>query len=400
MKKRYITTTIALMLLTAAVTYSATLYVTQQKYDQKFSMLNTRADEYARIAEVQGYIEDAFVNEYDKNKMIEGALTGMVAYLGDRWSHYLNAEDFKAYNDSMSSRMVGIGVNVVLDEATGGIRIIDVYASSPASEAGLHPNDVVVAVDGAKVSELGYESAVNKVRGEAGTTVRLQIYRAEGNKTLEATIKRAAFHIENVKAQLLADNVGYIKIRGFDLDVDKEFIQAASNLQKQGAKAFVFDVRNNPGGAMTVLVNCLDILLPEGTIITAKDKAGSVKEYKSDANELKLPMAVLTNQNSISAAEFFAASLQEYNKATVIGTATTGKGCAQTPIELKDGSGLIISTSKYYTKNGISLADTKGIKPNVEVKLTDEQMKRFYTLTPQQDPQLQAAIKNVKSKVK
>ncbi|MEG2571139.1 MAG: S41 family peptidase, partial [Clostridia bacterium] len=394
MKKRYITTTIALMLLASAATCCITFFVCNSQSEKMLGEFNTLNEEYKRIAEVQSYIEENFVNDYDKNKMVDGALTGMVAFLGDKWSHYLTKEDYKSYVDSLNSSMEGIGVNVVQDEKTGGILIVEVYEGSPAAIAGMLPNDIIIGVDGETVDKIGYEAAVNKVRGVGGTKVRLQISRMNPAKKFELNIVRAPFHIKNVESQLLG-NIGYVKISGFDLNVDNEFASAIRELQGKGAKGFVFDVRNNPGGAMTVLVNCLDVLLPEGVIISNKTKAGEVEEFRSGKSEINAPMAVLINGNSISAAEFFAASLQEYNKATVIGTATTGKGCAQTPIELKDGAGLILSTSKYYTKGGVSLADTGGIKPDIEVKLTDAQMQNFYKLTAAQDPQIQAAIKNV-----
>jgi carboxyl-terminal processing protease len=180
--------------------------------------------------------------------------------------------------------------------------------------------------------------------------------------------------------------------------VDKPFEEALKNLLKANVSGIVFDVRNNPGGTMQSLVNILDLLLPEGRIISEKNKSGDMKEYTSDANEVKLPMAVLINEYSISAAEFFAASLQEYGKATIVGTPTTGKGSAQKPIALEGGGGLILSTSKYYTAKGVSLAETGGIKPDTEVPLTQDEIKRFYKLTETEDRQLQAAIGAIKNK--
>lgn len=398
MKKRYVTTTLALMLLSAVVTYGITFFGMQKVTGAQVDEFNKVIAQYQRINEVQTNIENLYVNEYDEDKMIDGALTGMVAFLGDRWSHYLNEEEFNEYIQSSSGNMVGIGVNVIQDEGTGGIRIIDVYANSPAFKAGMQIGDVVVSVDDEQVAKLGYDTAVDKVRGEVGTAVRLQVYRATVNKTIPMSITRAAFQVENVKAQLF-DNIGYVKIRGFDLGMSNQFITAVHNLQAQGAKAFVFDVRNNPGGAMTELVACLDILLPEGTIITSRDKAGNVEEFTSDAKEITLPMAVITNENSYSAAEFFAASLQEHQKAIVIGTATTGKGCAQRPIKLETGGGLVLSISKYYTAKGVSLADTEGIRPDVEVKLSEEQAQHFYTMTIDADPQIQAAFQNVRERI-
>ena len=398
MKKRYVTTTLALMLLTAAVTYGITFFNMQKITGAQVEEFNKVIAQYERIAEVQSNIENLYVNEYDEETMIDGALAGMVAYLGDQWSYYLNEEDFAEYTTQLTGNMVGIGVSVIFDEPTGGIRIIEVYENSPAQAAGLLSGDVVTVVNNEKVVDIGYETAVDNVRGEAGTEVNLLIYRASENKSIPISVTRKEFRVENVKAQMV-DGIGYVKIRSFDLGMSSQFIAAVHNLQKQGAKGFVFDLRNNPGGAMTELVACLDILLPEGVIITARDKVGAVEEYKSDASEITLPMAVLVNESSYSAAEFFAASLQEHNKATVVGTATTGKGCAQRPIKLEHGGGIVLSISKYYTANGISLADTNGIRPDIEVKFTEEQAKNFYTMPMSADTQIQAALGHVRSKI-
>jgi len=397
MKKRYITTTLALMLLSATVTYGITFFNMQKATSAQVEKFNEVISQYERIAEVQSNIEALYVNEYNEDEMIDGALAGMVAFLGDKWSYYLGEEDFAEYINSLSGNMVGIGVSVVEDSATGNIRIVEVYENSPAQKAGVLPGDIVTEVNGKKVLEAGYETAVDSVRGESGTTVQLTVVRSDGSvHTLTAT--RAEIKVENVRSQLI-DGVGYVKIRSFDSGAGNQVVTAVHNLQSQGAKAFVFDLRNNPGGILEELITALDALLPEGKIITVTDKEGVVEEFKSDANEVNVPMAVLVNSGSISAAEFFAASLQEHGKATVIGMPTTGKGCAQRPIKLKNGGGLVLSINKYYTAKGVSLADTQGIKPDITVELTPEQTRNFYTLTIETDPQLQAALQNVKGKI-
>ncbi len=398
MKKRYITTTLALMLLSAAVTYGIAFFNMQKITSAQVEKFNKVISQYERISEVQTNIETLYVNEYDEDKMIDGALAGMVAFLGDKWSYYLDEEAFAEYINSFTDNMVGIGVTVVQDNTTGNIRIVEVYDDSPAQKAGLLPGDIVTEVDGKKVLEIGYETSVDNVKGEAGTPVQLGVMRLSDGTTHTLTATRAEIKIENVRSQLV-DGIGYVKIRAFDKGAGNQVVTAVHNLQNQGAKAFVFDLRNNPGGILEELVVALDAILPEGKIITVTDKAGVVEEFKSDANEVVAPMAVLVNSGSISAAEFFAASLQEHGKATVVGTPTTGKGCAQSPIKLKNGGGLVLSINKYFTAKGVSLADTQGIKPDINVELTEEQTKNFYTLTMESDPQIQAAFQNVKAKL-
>lgn len=399
MKKRFVMTTLALMLLTAAVTYGMAFYMSKQSYETKIGELNRRSEQYAKIAEVQGYIDKYYVNEYDEKSVTDGAAAGMVAYLGDKWSYYLTADQFADLNESLNNKLVGIGVNVAYDVDSGGILVYELFPDTPAEDSGLLPMDVIYEVDGVPVSELGYDAAVNKVRGEEGTAVKLSVYRESTQEYLTFNVTRENVQIEAINSQILTGGIGYVKIRNFDLNVDKSFAESISNLQKANVKAIVFDVRNNPGGALQSLVACLDILLPETELISAVDKAGEKTVYKSDAKFIDLPMAVITNEHSISAAEFFAASLQEHDKAEIVGMPTTGKGCSQVPIQLKDGSGIMLSTQKYYTAKGISLAETGGIVPDHKVELTKEEQTRFYKLTQAQDRQLQTAVDIVKAKI-
>jgi carboxyl-terminal processing protease len=190
---------------------------------------------------------------------------------------------------------------------------------------------------------------------------------------------------------VIGNNVGYLYIDSFETNVEKEFAEKLNGLVDRGVKGLIFDVRFNNGGYVTVMKNMLDLLLPEGTVISMVDKAGDSRELKSDASAIELPMVVITNEYSISAAEFFAAALQEYGVATVVGDKTGGKGYAQTLFELKDGSSLNLSVYKYYTPKGISLVG-KGVTPDIEISLSEEDFINFYSLTVEQDTQLQAAI--------
>ncbi len=392
MRKKQLMTTVALMLLTAALTYCITLYASEREYNAKLAGLSDREAEYAKIAEVRGYIDKYFVEEYEDKNITDGALYGMVASLGDRWSYYLPAEQFASVVNSTSGKIVGIGVNASYDSDRGAVLILDVYEGSPAEYAKLLPFDRIVGVDGVQVAQIGYDAAVKKIQGAVGTPVSLTVEREGVAEPISLSITRREIDVQSVKAKILDGNIGYIKISSFDANVDKDFAAALANLKKANVEGIVFDVRNNPGGLLNVLVNVLDPLLPEGIIIREENKSGKAITHYSDANELNLPMAVLTNEYSISAAEFFAAALQESGKATVVGEATTGKGLAQSQIPLSDGSGIILSVSKYYTGRGASLEDSHGIKPDKTVELTAEEKKKFYLLSEKEDRQLQAAI--------
>ena len=385
-------TTVALMLLTAALTYCITLYASEREYNAKLANLSDREAEYAKIAEVRGYIDKYFVEEFEDKDITDGALYGMVSMLGDRWSYYLPAEQFASVVNSTNGKIVGIGVNAAFDSETQSVLILDVFENSPAEYAKIQPYDRIVSVDGVSVSQIGYEAAVQKIQGAAGTPVSITVEREGSPNPISLSITRREVDIQSVKSRILDGNIGYIKISTFDANVDKDFSEALEKLKKANVTGIIFDVRNNPGGLLNVLVKTLDPLLPEGIIIREENKVGKPTVHYSDANELNLPMAVLTNEYSISAAEFFAAALQESDKAEVVGEPTTGKGLAQSQIQLKDGSGLILSVSKYYTGRGESLEDTGGIKPDKLVKLTDEQKKNFYLMTESEDPQLKAAM--------
>ncbi len=396
MKKKHIATTIALMLLTAAVTYCITFYVSESEYNEKLIHLGEREQEYAKIAEVRSYIDKYYVNDYNEKDIIDGALYGMVAFLGDKWSHYLTADQFAEHTNTINNKLYGIGVNASFDEENNAVLVLDVYEGSPAEKAGIKPFDLVMAVDDEKVSDIGYDAAISKITGQAGTVVRLTLVRNGNAAPFDVSITRKEIDVQAVSSKILDGDIGYIKISNFDANVEKDVATALENLTKASVTSLIFDVRNNPGGLMQVLVKTLDPLLPEGVIISEQDKTGSVNSFQSDAKEVNMPMAVLTNKYSISAAEFFAAALQESGKAKVIGEATTGKGNAQSTIKLADGSGIVLSTSKYFTGRGVSLAENGGVKPDVEVILSDEEVKNFYRLTEAEDRQLQAAIAAVK----
>ncbi len=395
MKKKQWMTTIALMLLTAATTYCIALYSIERDYNIKLLADSELGQKYEKFDEVMTYIEKFYVNDYNEKDIMDGALYGMVAMLGDKWSHYLTAEQFASVISSTNNEYVGIGINATYDVDKKCLVVLDVYKDSPAEYAKIQPGDEIVAVDGQEVSQIGYDAAMQAMAGEVDTPVSIAIVRPGNEDRIQFHITRRKIDIRAVKSKILDGDIGYINISNFDKNVDKDFNAALENLKKANVKAIIFDVRNNPGGLMSALVETLDPLLPEGVIIREEDKNGKKNVYRSDKEELNIPMAVLVNENSVSAAEFFAAALQENDKAVIVGMPTTGKGVAQSQIPLKDGAGLVLSTNKYFTGKGVSLEETQGIKPDVEVALTDEQLQRFYLLKESEDPQLQAAIAEI-----
>lgn len=344
-----------------------------------------------KTSEISAYLEQYFIDDYDEDALADAAASAMVTATGDRWSYYLSAADYQSYEESMNNAYVGIGVTIVVDEEAGGLRVESVEAGSPAYEAGIEVGDIMLEVEGQKTIDLGTTGTRNLVRGEEGTTVHLKFRR--GEETYECDVLRASIQTVVAESRMLEDSIGYVKINNFDARCYDETSACIDDLLEQGAKALIFDVRFNGGGYKDEMVKILDKLLPEGVLFQSEDYAGKKQTDTSDESCVELPMAVLVNRDSYSAAEFFAAALQEYHWAKVVGEKTCGKGNFQTGFRLSDGSLLNISIGKYYTPQGKSLTDI-GVTPDVEIEYDDDTYAKLYygQLSDEEDTQLQEAI--------
>lgn len=332
-----------------------------------------------------------FVGEYDQRTMVESTLENMVTALGDRWSGYLDPQEAQQVKTARANTYVGIGVTVG-QEPEDGLEILRVTEGGPAQAAGLAPGEIIRGVDGQTITAENRADLVNAIQGEAGTTVTLEVEGTDGaRRTVEVT--RQEIHGLTAAWTMLADQVGLVSIQNFYSGTADLVKQGVEELQAQGARALVFDLRNNPGGYVTELTEILDFLLPEGTIFISRTNDGEETVYTSDAACVDLPMAVLVNAESYSAAEFFAAELREAAGAVVAGEQTSGKGYSQMLFTLADGSAISLSTARYYTGNGISLIGT-GVTPEPLVALSQEEAQRLLagTLPPEEDPQLQSAL--------
>ena len=353
--------------------------------------IGRQSAETSKLDQLEALILDRFIGEADQTVMEDAAATAMVEALGDQWSYYIPAADYKAYQEQMANAYVGIGITITVMEDNSGFEIIKVNEGGSADEAGLKVGDLIVAVDGKPVAEMDANQARDMVRGEEGTFVEITIVRSGKERTFSVERKRVQMPVAT--AQLLEGNVGLITITNFDSRCADETITAIESLMEQGATSLIFDVRNNPGGYASELVAVLDHLLPEGPLFRTVDYAGNEDVDTSDAECLDIPMAVLVNGSSYSAAEFFAAALSEYEAAVVVGEKTCGKGYFQSTYELKDGSAVGLSIGKYFTPEGVSLADV-GVTPDVIVEVDEETAAAIYagTLDPMEDPQIQAAV--------
>lgn len=356
----------------------------------------TQEDYHEKLDEIVALLDEVYVDGYDTDKLGDYLAQAAVAATGDRWSYYVSAEDYDAFVESNENAYVGIGVTVESsDDLTDGVQITKVTPNSPAEEAGIEADDRIYAVEGETVESLGLDETKNRIRGEEGTEVTLTILR--GEKKFDVTVKRASVEVEVVKYSMLDGSIGYIKINNFEANSADRTIEAIDTLREQGAKALVFDLRFNPGGRKDELVRVLDDLLPEGPLFRSVDYKGNESVDYSDADCVELPMAVLVNGDSYSAAEFFAAALQEYDWATVVGTKTCGKANYQQTFRLSDGSAVAVSTGHYQTPHGVTLANV-GVTPDEIVEVDNKTYLELYkeAVAVKDDAQLQAAIKAVK----
>lgn len=382
----------------AAGSFIAAVQYLNTRYAAALSAREEDSPVQAKAAEVQEIIETYFIDDYDEDTLADGAASGMVDATGDEWSYYLSADEVAAYEESMANAYVGVGITITEDAEAGGMRVEEVAAGGPAEEAGIRVGDLLLAVEGEDVLPLGIDGTRNLVRGEEGTRVNMHFSR--NGSEYDVSVERRSIETPVVTGELLDGSIGYIKIDNFDERSAAETIAFVKDLIGQGAEALLFDVRFNPGGYADELVKVLDYLLPEGDLFRSVDYAGREEVDTSDASCVELPMAVLVNEDSYSAAEFFAAALQEYEWATIVGSQTYGKGNFQTAFYLSDGSMVNLSIGKYYTPGGKSLSET-GVTPDVVVDLDDEQYALLYynALEQADDPQFQAAIDTLTQKI-
>lgn len=345
-----------------------------------------------KLSELESVISKYFVEDVDVTAIEDAAATSMVDALGDRWSYYIPADQYGAFVNNQANAYVGVGITISAREDGTGMDILAVEPSGGAADAGILPGDVLIQVDDQQVAELTMDEAKVLVQGNAGTMVSMTVMRDEEKLTFQ--VERRNILLAVATGQMLEKSIGLVTISNFNERCAEETIAVIDNLVNQGAEALIFDVRFNPGGYKDELVKILDYLLPEGNLFSSEDYAGKKEVDTSDANCLKLPMAVLINGDSYSAAEFFAAALSEYDWAILVGQPTTGKSRFQYTIELSDGSAVNLSVGKYYTPKGVSLADEGGLTPDVLVEVDEEMYTKIYNdqLTVQEDPQIQAAI--------
>ena len=316
---------------------------------------------------VQRYIERAYVDEVDVNKLMDGAIDGMVKSLGDPHSDFLNAEDFerlKEYNDAAFG-----GIGVIMGFKDDKVTVISVLDDTPGQKAGLQVGDEIVAVNGNEVAGQSSSDIVMQIRGEVGTEVQLTILRA--GEQMDVTLQRDVIHVPTVKGKMLDGGIGYMRISMFAENTDELFTDELKKLEDQDMRGLIIDLRGNPGGLLKSVVQIGKFIVPQGPIVSVRERDGSQREYDSELAETKYPIVVLIDGNSASASEILAGALQDTGAATLVGTKSYGKGSVQSVIPLTQGEGLKLTIAKYYTPSGRCI-DGIGIEPDVEIELPQD----------------------------
>ncbi|MBR1758367.1 MAG: S41 family peptidase [Lachnospiraceae bacterium] len=359
------------------------------------------SSDYSQVTEKMELLEDyidsyyLFTDRYEDGDLAEGAYKGMFESLNDIYSVYYTVDEYASLMESSSGAYSGIGCYVQLDTQTGDIVLIKPMKNSPSEKAGIHPGDILIAVDGESVVGWDLDKVVALIKGEQGTSVVLTITREGEENPIDISVTRDHIEVETIEYEMLEDKIGYVKIVEFDQVTEGQFDAAVTDLESQGMEKLIVDVRDNPGGDLDCVLGILDRLLPKGELLRIVDKYGYEEEYDSDSKQfVQVPIAVLVNENSASASEVFSGAMKDRGAATIVGTNTFGKGIVQTIFSLRDGSGIKITTAEFFTPSGNTIHGV-GISPDVEVAL-DESLVGLTEIPHEQDNQLQKAIEVLK----
>lgn len=349
-----------------------------------------------KLSEVAGLYDKYFPDEIDEDILRDYIFYAFPSGTGDEFGNYLSANDFKQYISDISGEYQGIGVSVIYNALNGALEIVTVFPDSPAEKAGVLAGDLITAVKGESVAELGYYGAVANMRGEAGTVADFTVARGATYETkVDFSVVRGYVTEQSIMWKLSETDkrIAVIRILEFNAKTTEQFEKALDEALDAGAEALVFDVRNNPGGSLDTICDILDMLLPEGPIIRIDYKGDDDYTINSDAECIEMPMAVLCNENTASAGELFCSALKDYKLAALVGTTTYGKGTMQSLFNLKDGSAITITVA-YYLPPFSENYHHVGVAPDITAELPEALKETsLYKLTEAEDTQLQAAIK-------
>lgn len=359
---------ISLIAIASAVTFILTSFFTLQSFNKKVVDVNEKARKYNSLQAMDTFVHENFYGDINENTINDGILKGYVAGLNDKYSRYLTADEYVDEKSSNAGEMTGLGLTLEKDDS-GYIKIADIMPDSPVSEKDIKAGDFIVSVNGNDVLESGFEKSIELMSGTDGTEVTLTVRRDGIDKSY--TLTRRPIEVVTVTGEMLNNYIGYIKISGFKQNTSQQFADVLERLTLNGAKGIIFDLRENGGGLLDSLEDCLDPLLPEGIIATAEYSDGhSETIVYSDESEINLPMTVIVNGHTASAAELFAASLKDFGKADIVGETTYGKGVMQTTTELSNGGAVVLTIAEYKTTVS-DCYDGIGITPDYIIENSD-----------------------------
>lgn len=363
-KKITVGTTIALIFFAVLLAFTATYVFLNKSYQSKMDKYLEYSNKYQKLYNFDSIVREEYIGAIDDDSVIDGMLDGYLNGLGDKYSNYMNSEEYGKYELEMSGKTVGIGVTVHYDEEKAAVEIVSVADDSPAAGAGLQTGDLILGTGELTVTEHGYNAVVDAIAGKVGEAVTLTVKKADTGLVTELSFVRAEVSYSSVYSRVYADSIGIVQITEFNHSTPTEFQKAMEELQTAGVTSYVFDVRNNLGGDLDAICSVLDYLLPEGPIVRLVDADGNERTKSSDASCVEADICVLVNKYTASAAELFAAAIRDYEYGTLIGTNTYGKGTAQSIKKFPDNSALFISTELYMPPYGDNY-EGKGITPDI-----------------------------------
>lgn len=394
-KKISIGITIMLIAIACTITFVLTSSFSLETYNNSVQDVKQREEIYKKLSTIDSFVRENYIDDVDQDNIMNAISEGYMNVMNDKYARYLSSEEYQQEKQQNDGFVVGIGITAKQDES-GYICIDSIMTNSPAQEMGLEEGELIVAVNDTQVISAGYKDSVKAIAGDVDTSVKLTI-RSEGVDR-DVVLTRKEIEIKSVLSKMI-DDIGYIQITEFNSKTTAQFNNAIQSLTKDGAKGIVFDVRNNGGGLLTPTLDILDELLPKGTIATATYKDNKTEVLgTSDSNEIDLPMVVLVNSRTASAAELFSSALRDYNKAQLVGTNTYGKGVMQQTYELQDGSSIAFTTATFQTTVTPNF-DGVGLKPNYEVALENDTVSDLRNLDETTDPQLKKALEIVLSSI-
>lgn len=360
-----------LLFMVAVIGYSAVTgkYLVMGKNKVTTANQNQLIDQETadKIDEVSQYMNLYYYEEYNLDDIRTSMIKGIVSGLGDPYSVYYTPEEYQSLQESTSGNYYGIGAGLTQDKDTMEVSITKIYKGTPSEEAGLLKGDIIKTVAGTEATSMELSELVKMIRGEEGTTVTIEIYRPSTEENLTFEVERRDITLPSVESKMIDGEIGYIQISEFQTTTAEQFETQLSELEQKGMQGLIVDVRGNPGGLLSSVTTILDRLLPEGVLVSTKDKNGYEDSISSDANCVNYPIVVLVDENSASASEIFAGAIKDYEYGTIVGTKTFGKGIVQSIFPLSNGDAIKITTSKYYTPNGNYIHGV-GIEPDVEIE--------------------------------